>query len=282
MMIKTKDLLKDAQKKGYAVPAFNIYNLVTIQAVMETAEELRSPVILAATPGSLKFIGSDYLLALAKFTADKFSIPMTIHLDHFTDVELLKSCIKMGFRSVMIDASALPFSQNVAVVREVVEYGRNFGVSVEAELGCLPGREEGTRIQGQEVLTNPQEVPDFLNQTGVDSLAVAIGTVHGPYKAEPKLDYERLKAIREMTDVPLVLHGVSGLPSESVSLAIKLGICKINVATELKMAFSDTVKEYFAQNPAGSDPRKYLQAAKDAMKKVVAAKIQMCGSARRA
>lgn len=283
-LMNTNDLLKHAQKNNYAVPAFNIHNLETIQTVLEAADELRSPVILAATPGTLEYIGAEYFLAITKVASQKHSIPVVHHLDHFEDPKQLQHCMYLGFKSLMIDASKLPIQENIAIVKEVTDYAKakQLSVSVEAELGRLGGQEDNIQVDEKDAfLTDPDTAKEFVSQTNIDSLAVAIGTAHGLYKAEPKLDYKRLEEINNKLDIPLVLHGASGLTTESVQQTIKLGICKVNIATELKIAFSDAVKDYFKQHPEANDPRKYMIPGKQAMKDLVKEKIQMCMSQNR-
>lgn len=250
----TKELILDAQKKGYAIPAFNIHNLETIQTVLETCEKLKSPVILAATPSTVDYANKEYLIAIAQEAMEKVTIPFAFHLDHFENVKEIKSIIAKGCRSVMIDASKHPLEENIAIVKDIVDFAHACGATVEAELGKLGG---------------------------IDTLAVAIGTAHGLYKKEPKLDFERLAKIRKVIDIPLVLHGASGVPFEAVQKAINLGICKVNIATELKIPFSSAIKDYFIEHPDASDPRKYLIPAKEAMAKVVEEKVKMCKSAQR-
>ncbi|KHD37255.1 tagatose-bisphosphate aldolase [Clostridium acetobutylicum] len=280
MLVTTKGLLVKAQKEHYAVPAFNIHNLETFRVVVETASALNSPVIIAGTPGTIEYSGEDYLIAIAKEAAAKHTnIPIAMHLDHFEDVERLKHCIDVGFTSAMIDASRMSFDDNIKVTREVVEYAHLSGTVVEAELGMLGGREENVVVDEKDAMyTNPDAAKEFVERTGIDSLAVAIGTAHGLYKGEPKLDFERLKEIREKVDVPLVLHGASDVPENLVRKAIELGICKVNIATDLKIPFSDAVKEYFKEHPDANDPRNYMTPGKEAMKEIVIKKIKMCGS----
>jgi tagatose 1,6-diphosphate aldolase GatY/KbaY len=278
-IVSTKQMLLEAQKGKYAVPAFNIHNLETIQVVVETASLLKSPVILAATPGTVKYAGIEYLLAIAEVAAGKHIIPIAFHLDHFEDTDHLKDCIDSGCKSVMIDASGEPFEDNVRKVKDIVEYAHSKGVTVEAELGRLGGQEDGLVVDARDsMLTDPEGAAEFVQRTGVDSLAVAIGTAHGLYKSEPRLDFERLAEINRRVNVPLVLHGASGVPEESVRRSIELGICKVNIATELKIPFANAVREYLVQRPEASDPRKYLTPGKEAMRRVVAEKIKMCGS----
>lgn len=278
-ILSTREMLKKAQREGYAIPAFNIHNLETLQVVVDTAAELRSPVILAGTPSTIAYAGGEYIVAMAETAAKKYDIPIAIHLDHYEDVEAIKHFIDLGFKSAMIDASHLDYEDNIRIVREVVEYAHKFDATVEAELGRLGGQEDDLIVDEKDSkYTNPEQARDFVERTGIDSLAVAIGTAHGLYQGEAKLDFDRLKEIRDMVDVPLVLHGASDVPDELVKKAISLGICKVNVATDLKIPFSDAVKKYFNENPTANDPRKYMTPGKEAMKKIVAHKIMVCGS----
>lgn len=282
-IVSTRQLLLDGQKNKYAVPAFNIHNLETVQVVIEAANEMKSPVILAATPGTIKFAGKDYLQSIVDIGAKNSIVPIAFHLDHHEEFDKIKDSIDLGCKSVMIDASAHTFEENIRRVKGVVDYAHRFDVTVEAELGKLVGQEDDLVVDEKDSqFTDPRMAKEFVERTGIDSLAVAIGTAHGLYKSEPKLDYNRLKEIRGLVDIPLVLHGASGVPEESVRKSIELGICKVNIATELKIPFSDAIKEYFSENPHANDPRKYLGPAKEAMKKVVINKILMCQSNNRA
>ena len=281
-ILSTRQMLLNAQRDGYAVPAFNIHNLETLQVVVDTAVEMRSPVIIAGTPSTIEYAGAEYINAMAEVAAHKYDIPIAIHLDHFEDVEAIKRNIDIGFKSCMIDASKLEFEKNIAKVKEVVDYAHKFDATVEAELGKLGGQEDDLIVDEKDAMyTNPNDVAEFVKRTGIDSLAVAIGTAHGLYKGEPKLDFERLKEIRSKVEVPLVLHGASDVSDELVMKAISLGICKVNVATDLKIPFSGALKEYFNEHPEANDPRKYMTPGKEAMKKIVEHKIQVCGSVNR-
>lgn len=282
-LISTKEMLLNAQIKGYAVPAFNIHNLETIQVVLEAANDLQSPVILAATPSTVKYADRNYLLAIIDKASELNNIPVAFHLDHHENVEDIKEIIKLGCKSVMIDASKYEFKKNIEIVKDVVDFAHKYGATVEAELGKLGGVEDDLEVDEKDAfLTDPGEACEFVKLTGVDSLAVAIGTAHGLYKSEPKLDFDRLEKIREVVDIPLVLHGASGVPYDFVQNAIKKGICKVNIATELKIPFSNAIKKYFNENPEASDPRQYLIPAKKAMYDVVAEKIKMCKSENKA
>lgn len=279
----TKEMLLKAQKGNYAVPAFNIHNLETVEAVVTVAARLKSPVILAGTPGTIDYAGGEYLVAIAETAAEKYNIPIALHLDHFEDIEAIKKYIDIGFTSAMIDASKESFDKNVEIVKEVVKYAHIKGVVVEAELGKLGGVEDELVVDEKDAMyTNPDAAREFVEKTNIDSLAVAIGTAHGLYKGEPKLDFERLTEIRNKVSVPLVLHGASDVPEELVGKAISKGICKVNIATDLKIPFANAVKTYFKENPSVNDPRKYMTPGKNAMEAIVEAKIKMCGSENKA
>lgn len=275
----SKQMLLDAQRKGYAVPAFNIHNLETLQVVVETAAQLRSPLIVAGTPGTFRYADTANLVALAGSLAQLWNHPLALHLDHHENADDIYTRVAMGVRSVMIDGSHLPFEKNIDLVTKVTDFCHRCDVSVEAELGQLAGQEEHLRIDEKDArYTQPRQAKEFVMRTGVDSLAVAIGTAHGLYQSHPQLDFERLEAIRQAVTVPLVLHGASGLPRSDIRQAIALGVCKVNVATELKCAFSSGLKNYFAAHPEENDPRHYMAPAKAAMKEVVRQVIENCGS----
>ncbi|OCG37800.1 MULTISPECIES: tagatose bisphosphate family class II aldolase [unclassified Gilliamella] len=279
-IISSNNMLKKAQTEHYAVPAFNIHNLETMQVVVETATELQSPVILAGTPGTYSYAETENILAIANALSKKHNIPLAVHLDHHEEYNDITSKINVGVRSVMIDGSHFPYEENIAIVKQVVEYAHRYDVSVEAELGRLGGVEDDLIVNDKDALyTNPKQALDFIEKTGIDSLAIAIGTAHGLYKSEPKLDFDRLSEIRSMVDIPLVLHGASGVPEKDVRECIKRGICKVNVATELKIAFSDALKQYFIEHPDANDPRHYMKPAKAAMKDIVKKIITTCGCA---
>ncbi|SHJ73245.1 tagatose-bisphosphate aldolase catalytic subunit [Clostridium amylolyticum] len=283
MLVTTKEMLLKAQKEKYAVPAFNIHNLETISVVVETAAELKSPVILAGTPGTIGYAGGEYLVAIAKAAAKKYNLPIALHLDHFEDIEEIKKYLDLGFTSAMIDASKENFQNNIKKVKEVVDYAHEKGAVVEAELGKLGGIEDDLIVDEKDAMyTDPNSAKEFVERTGIDSLAVAIGTAHGLYKGELKLDFQRLSEIRSKVKVPLVLHGASDVPINLVRKAISLGITKVNIATDLKIPFAEAVKSYFRENPEANDPRKYMTPGKEAMKAIVEAKIKMCGSENKA
>lgn len=278
-LISAHEMLKDAQRHHYAVPAFNVHNLETVQVVARTAARLRSPVILAATPGTFRHAGVEYLISICQSAAHQYKLPLVLHLDHHEDIQDIQTKIEAGIHSAMIDASHLPFAQNIEMVRQVVTICHRLGASVEAELGQLGGQEDDLEVDAANAhLTDPLKAAEFVEKTGIDALAVAIGTAHGLYKSEPHLDFVRLGLIRERVDIPLVLHGASGLPADDVKHCIALGVCKVNVATELKIAFANAMKHYLEDNPEANDPRQYMVPAMSAMEEVVASKIYLCGS----
>jgi len=281
-LISNREMLLAAQRDSYAVPAFNVHNLETVQVVAETAAAMSSPVILAGTPGTFSYAGTDYLISICHEAARRYRIPLALHLDHHEDLRDIESKVRAGIRSVMIDASHFPLADNIKQVSEAVRLCHVFDASVEAELGRLGGQEDDLVVEeGDSYFTDPIVAKHFVEATRIDSLAVAIGSAHGLYQGEPKLDFTRLGQIRQQVDIPLVLHGASGIPEEMIYRAIGLGICKVNVATELKIAFADAVKAYFAEHPDANDPRKYIVPGKLAMQKVVEEKIRICGSAGR-
>lgn len=300
-----KEIMTEARAGGYAVGAFNINNLEILQAVVEAAKEESSPIIVAVTPGAIKYAGLNYLVKIAKTAAELTPVPMSLHLDHGTDVKIATECINAGFTSVMIDGSHLSFEKNIALTREVVELAHPKGVSVEGELGRLAGIEEATVEEREAILTDPDAAKEFVGRTGVDALAVAIGTSHGAYKfkGEPKLGFQRLKKIRGKVDAFLVLHGASGvpqqivdkatkygaelrgakgIPDEGIRQAISLGITKINIDTDLRLAFTAAVREVLSTLPENFDPRKILGPAREAIKEVARSKMRLFGSSGKA
>jgi fructose-bisphosphate aldolase class II len=276
-----------------------------LQAIVETANEEKSPIIVSASPSAIKYAGLDYVVAMVRVAAKLYpSIPMTLHLDHGKDIETATMCINGGFTSVMIDGSHLDFEENIAMTKHIVDVASSKGVSVEAELGKLVSQESAA-ADAEDPYTDPDNAKEFVERTGVDALAVAIGTSHGAYKfkGDAKLDFERLKAIRSKVDIPLVLHGASGVPSwivematkygaelsgakgipdEHIKKAVSLGISKINIDTDLRLAFTGSVRKVLATSPTVYDPRKILGPAKENMKKVVKEKMDLFGSAGKA
>lgn len=281
-LIHTKYLLEQAQKVGYAIPAFNIHNLESVHCVLDTAKEMDSPVILAGTPSTYQYAGTPELIALVRSAADDRGMQVALHLDHHTSLEDIEYKVKSGILSAMVDGSHAPFEENIDITRNVVQLCHRYGASVEAELGQLVGQEDDLIIESvDEPYTDPSQAFEFVERTGIDSLAIAIGTAHGLYKETPKLDFERLEQIGRRVSIPLVLHGASGVPSDDVSRCVSMGICKVNVATELKIAYANTLKKVFEDDPSVNDPRVYNIEAKKSMADVIRRKIDVCGSAGR-
>lgn len=279
MLMTGNELLLDAQKNKYAVGAFNINNMEIVQAIMGAAEELDSPVIIQASQGGLKYAGVRYIAALGRLAGQDSHVPVALHLDHGTDFKQITQCIRNGFTSVMIDASQSPLEENIERTKKIVEIAHAVGVSVEAELGKIGGTEDDIVVDEREAtFTDPDEAKMFVEETGIDSLAIAVGTAHGVYQGEPKIDFDRIRAIRELVDIPLVLHGSSGVPEESLKKAISLGICKINIDTDIRASFAKTVGEFIRENPDEIDPRKILGPAREAMKETIKEKIKIFGS----
>lgn len=296
--------LKEAEKGGYGVGAFNINNMEQIQGIMKAARELNSPVILQASRGALKYTDLTYLKYLVQAAIEENpDIPVVLHLDHGDTLETVKTVIDLGFTSVMIDGSHYDFETNIRISREVVEYAHQFGVSVEAELGTLGGIEED--IVGEVVLTDPDQAEEFVERVGCDSLAVAIGTSHGAYKfkSEPKLALDLISEIYERVKIPLVMHGSSsvpkelveivnahggsiqesfGVPIESIQHGIKHGVRKINVDTDIRLAMTGAVRKTLFEDPTKFDPRDYLAPAREAVYQLVAQRMKDFGSAGRA
>ena len=278
-LVNPINFMRIAQEKGVAIAAFNVHNMETIQAVMEGAAEENSPVIIQTTPGTLKHAGIHNIAAMVKAEAKLYDIPVALHVDHCPSYETIIKCIQYGYTSVMIDSANLPYEENVKMVKKVVELAHYASVFVEAEIGRIGGVEDDMFINDADAaFTIPAEAKAFAKTTGIDSLAIAIGTAHGMYKGEPKLDFERLTAIRKIVGIPLVLHGASGVPDESIREALRRGIVKINIATELKLPMAKAIQECFSKNPNESDPRNYMGAAKLAVKAVVKEKIRLCNS----
>ena len=281
-LVTSKDLLLDAQKNHYAIGAFNVENMEMVQAVIAAAEALSSPVIIQTTPGTLKYADPELYYANVATAAKAAKVPVVMHLDHGSSFDLAMRCFRAGYTSVMIDGSHDPFEQNIAVTKSVVDACHAAGVPVEAELGKVGGKEDDLDGGEGNGYTVPSEAAEFVEKTGVDSLAVAIGTAHGVYKGIPKLDLDRISQIRQVVSVPLVLHGTSGVPDDTVRECIARGMCKVNYATDLRIAFSNGVKEYLAANPDVYDPKKYCAKGRELVKQYVMSKILVCGSNGRA
>ena len=277
-LVTTKQMLLDAQKGNYAVGAFNVENMEMVMAVMEAAEELKSPVIMQTTPSTVKYAGLDFFLANVKAAAERASVPVAMHLDHGSSFELAMQAYRTGYTSIMIDGSHGSFEENIAVSKAVADACTPSGIPVEAELGKVGGKEDDLDGGDDNPYTDPDQAVEFVKRTGITSLAVAIGTAHGVYKGEPKLDLDRLSEIREVVDIPLVLHGTSGVPDETVTECVNRGICKVNYATDLRIAFIKGVSEVFSENPDVIDPKKYNACGKERVKEYVMSKMKVCKS----
>lgn len=277
-LISSTEMLQHARANQYAITAFNVHTLEMLQAVVEAAAETNSPLIIQSTVGTVKHLGPDYLAAAAKVAADRTGLPIALHLDHCTDFNIIVQCIRAGYTSVMIDASMLPYEENVKRTRQVMEIASPIGINVEAELGKVGGVEDDIVVDDRDAtLADPDECARFVEVTGVNTLAPAIGTAHGIYKGEPNIDFDRIERIASKVSVPLVLHGGSGIPADQVKRAVSLGMAKMNVATELRIAFSDAIKDIFAKHPDENDPRKYMIPAKAAVKEMAIQKMELCG-----
>ena len=281
-LVTSKEMLLKAQEGCYAVGAFNVENMEMIQAVIAAAEELKSPVIIQTTPSTVKYANLEYYYANVKVAAESATVPVAIHLDHGNSFELAMQALRTGYTSIMIDGSHSSFEDNIKISKAVVDACKPSKISVEAELGKVGGKEDDLDGGDNNPYTDPMEAKEFVERTGVDSLAVGIGTAHGIYKGVPKLDMERLSEIRKVVSVPLVLHGTSGVPDEDVKECIKRGICKVNYATDLRIAFTKGVKKVLSEYPDVFDPKKYNAQGREEVKKYVMSKIRVCGSVGRA
>ncbi len=270
----TREMMRKAQAGGYAIGAFNAENMEMVQAILAAAEAEGAPVIIQTTPGTLKYAGPKCFAGLVSRMARDAKIPAALHLDHGNSYELAEECAREGYTSLMIDGSKLPYEGNVGITRRVVAMA--CGLPVEAELGTVGGKEDGMEAKPQ--YTDPEEAADFVRRTGIDSFAVAIGTAHGVYKGEPRLDLDRLAEVRARVDIPLVLHGTSGVPAEQVRACIGRGICKVNYATELRQVFTAAVRTAMAEMPEAFDPKKYLAEGRKAVQARVQELIRLLGS----
>jgi len=280
--VTTKEMLKEAQKGRYGIGAFNANNMEIIQAIVETAEEEKAPVILQASQGAIKYAGLESIVAMVKVMAEKASIPVALHLDHGTDYYQNIKCLRAGFTSLMYDGSKLPFDENVKMTKKVVEMAHACDIPVEAELGQIgkmgDSDEPGVALDKvKETMAKPDEAAKFVELTEIDSLAAAVGTIHGCRTPFAKLDIPRIEKIRKLTEVPLVLHGASGVNDEEIEKGIAAGICKINIDTRIRLYFVNKMREVLGKNPEEIDPRKILGPAKDAAKEIIRDRIRVFG-----
>jgi len=297
-LVTSKEMFKKAYEGGYAIGAFNVNNMEIIQGITEAAKEVNAPLILQVSAGARKYANHTYLMKLIEAAIIETGLPICVHLDHGDSFELCKSCIDGGFTSVMIDGSHLPFEENIKLTKQVVDYAHDKGVTVEGELGRLAGIEDAVNVSEEDAaFTNPDEVEEFVQRTGVDSLAIAIGTSHGAFKfkGEPKLRFDILEEVeKRLPGFPIVLHGASsvmpeyveminnnggqmpgakGVPEEMLRKAASMAVCKINIDSDLRLALTGTIRKYFNDNPSHFDPRQYLGPARNAIKEVVKHKL---------
>lgn len=298
-LITTKEMFQKALNNDYAIGAFNVNNMEIIQGIVEAAGDENAPLILQVSAGARKYAKAPYLKHLVAAAIEDTGVDIALHLDHGEDFEICKQCVDDGFTSVMIDGSKHPFEENIALTKQVVEYAHAHGVVVEAELGRLAGIEDNINVDARSAsFTDPEEAAEFVEKTGVDSLAIAIGTSHGAYKfkGDPYLDFERLKEIHKLIpDTPLVLHGAStvlkefvdrcnefggqipgaqGVPEDMIREAVKHGVCKVNIDTDLRLAMTAEIRRVLIEQPQEFDPRKYLGPGRDAIKEMVRHKIK--------
>ena len=299
-LVTTKEMFEKAYNGGYAIGAFNVNNMEIVQGITEAAKDLNAPLILQVSKGARAYANHTYLIKLVETAVEETGLPICLHLDHGDTFELCKSCIDGGFTSVMIDASSKPFEENIALTRKVVDYAHEHGVVVEAELGTLAGVEDEVNVSAEDSsYTHPDDVQEFVSRTGCDSLAIAIGTSHGAYKfkpgTKPQLRFDILEEVaRRLPGFPIVLHGSSsvpqdlvakvnkyggsmpdaiGVPEDQLRQAARLAVCKINIDSDLRLAMTATIRQYFAEHPSDFDPRQYLKPARAAIKELVAHKI---------
>lgn len=275
-LVSSKQMLLDAQKGGYAVGAFNAENMEMVKAIIAAAEELHAPVMIQTTPSTVKYASLAMFTAIVAAEARDASVPVCLHLDHGSSFELAVQAVKEGYTSVMIDGSKLPFDENADVSARVVSVAHPNNIPVEAELGKVGGKEDDLEAVA-DTNTDPAEAKAFVEKTGIDSLAVAIGTAHGFYVGTPVLDKERLSEIRAVVDIPLVLHGASGLSDEDVKDCVRRGICKVNFATELRVAYTDAGKKLLQEKPDTFDPKKLGEVGMAAVKELVKNRMKVCG-----
>ncbi len=299
-LVTTKEMFKNAYEGGYAIGAFNVNNMEIIQGITEAAKEVNAPLILQVSAGARKYANHTYLVKLVEAAVAETDLPIALHLDHGDSFELCKACIDGGFTSVMIDGSHLPYEENIELTKKVVEYAHAHGAVVEGELGRLAGVEDDVNVSDEDAsYTRPEEVVDFVTRTGVDSLAIAIGTSHGAFKfkpgQKPQLRFDILKEVeKQLPGFPIVLHGASsvdqnyvkmvnenggqmpdaiGIPEEMLREAAKNAVCKINIDSDIRLAMTGTMRKYFKENPSHFDPRQYLSPARNAVKEMVKHKI---------
>lgn len=282
-LVSMNEFLPKAKEHKFAVGQFNMNNLEFAQAIAEAAAELKSPFIYGVSEGALKYMGIEFTVAIAEAAAKKYGVTVALHLDHGSSFEVAMKCIRAGFSSVMFDGSHYPFEENVRLTKEVVKAAHAMGVSVEGELGTIGGVEDDISVDEADAsLAKPEEAIRYYEETGVDCLAIAVGTAHGMYAGEPNIRFDIIEEVTSQIPVPVVLHGGSGVPDEMIRKAIAAGVGKINVNTENQVACTQAIRDVLNKDQKVYDPRKYLMPARDAMIEVVKSKIQLFGSANQA
>ncbi|WP_413375554.1 class II fructose-bisphosphate aldolase [Alkalihalobacillus sp. 1P02AB] len=278
-LVSTKQLLEDAYQNHYAIGAFGAHNLEIMKAVIAGAEEMGSPVILQTTPGTIKYVGIEYMKAMAESAAKQAKVPVALHLDHGDSFDIVMKCLRAGYTSVMIDGSHLALEDNIELVKKVTEVAHLLDVPVEAELGTIGGVEDDLVVNEEEVIyTDPKMAEFFVRQTGIDSFAPAFGTAHGMYKKEPNLQFDLLEEINARVACPIVMHGASGIADDVVQKALDYGVSKVNFSTELKVIYAKELRQYFSEHPNEDDPRKYFVPGVEAVKALVKEKITVLQS----
>ncbi|MET3575773.1 class II fructose-bisphosphate aldolase [Bhargavaea ullalensis] len=283
-LVSMTEMLKKAKNEGYAVGQFNINNLEFTQAILEAAEEEKSPVILGVSEGAGKYMGGfKAVVPMVKGLMESYgtTVPVAIHLDHGSSFDKCREAVEAGFTSVMIDASSKPLEENISITSEVVEFAHKHGVSVEAELGVVGGQEDDVVADGV-IYADPKECEELVSKTDIDCLAPALGSVHGPYRGEPNLGFKEMEEISKQSDLPLVLHGGTGIPTKDIQRAVSLGTAKINVNTENQISATKAIREVLNNDPDVYDPRKYLGPAREAIKETVKGKMREFGSSGKA
>lgn len=280
MLVTSRELLIDAQKNKYAVGAFNVENMEMVLAVLNAAENTRSPVIMQTTPGTVKYAGADMYFANISAAAKRSSVPVVCHLDHGNSFSMAVKAFHTGYTSIMIDGSKLPLEENIALTKSVVDvcHSGKINIPVEGELGRVGGKEDDLVNDDINPYTDPDEAAEFVERTGCDSLAVGIGTAHGVYKGVPHINFDVLGKINAIVSIPLVLHGTSGVPDDQVIKCVSMGVCKVNYATDLRIAYTYGVKKYMQENPGVFDPKKYGAYGMEEVTRYVTGRMKVIGS----
>ncbi|EGK10760.1 class II fructose-1,6-bisphosphate aldolase [Kroppenstedtia eburnea] len=282
-LVPMTEFLPRAKKEGFAVGQFNMNNLEFVQGIAAAAKEEKSPFIFGVSEGAMRYMGLEYVVAMAEIASEEAGVPVALHLDHGSSFEVAMKCIQAGFSSVMFDGSHHPFEENIRLTKEIVKAAHAVGVSVEGELGTIGGVEDDVQVdEADAALARPEEAIRFWEETRVDAMAIAVGTAHGMYKGEPKIHFDIIEEVAKNIDAPIVLHGGSGVPDQAIRESIRLGVGKINVNTESQVACTQVVRELLVSQPDMIDPRKYLGPGREAIQATVQAKMRLFGSSGKA